>query len=318
MKINNDNYIEYFVNYYDQNLSQQEMAELFSFLEHNPGLEKEFYNFLSVPPLSDYDDLPISVNKTTLLKSEEENFNIQCIDYIENQMNDDEKQHFLFTLNADRNKQVTFNYFLATIQQADKNISFPKHLIKPYQHTKVRHYILAAATVVILMSLTFVIQFYSKDTRTIQTNTFTTLNKVNHIQPITVKKVLRPKILSQENIEKTKEEINQHDLKQTKRKNHPFNTIETIQKNSANPLIESNLAFVSPLNTHLIDIPEQNNSISEVKVQKTSNNKSLKDFAIEKVNKISKGYIEITQGKKNPNKIDKIAISTKKFSIKKY
>ena len=51
MKINIDNYIDFFVSYYDKELSIEETGELFQFLDENPDLEKEFYDFLSVSPL---------------------------------------------------------------------------------------------------------------------------------------------------------------------------------------------------------------------------------------------------------------------------
>lgn len=48
MKINKNNYEIYFIDYYDGNLSAEEVAELFLFLEKNPGHKTEFENFSQV------------------------------------------------------------------------------------------------------------------------------------------------------------------------------------------------------------------------------------------------------------------------------
>ena len=45
MKINKTNYEIYFIDYHDGNLSAEDVAELFLFLEENPGLKQEFEKF---------------------------------------------------------------------------------------------------------------------------------------------------------------------------------------------------------------------------------------------------------------------------------
>jgi len=324
MKINSSNYIDFFVRYYDNELSIEETGKLFHFLESNPDLEKEFYNFLSVPQLFDTSTKESFLDKKDLIKNSTYDFDLQCIDFIENQSTEEEKEKFLKIIQQNPEKDKTFQLFSSTILRADTSLIFPKRTIAPYFKRKITTYSLsAAAGLLLLAALIYTLQFYTPQNNIIQPQNIAKNieNNQGNNTPITVTKVLRPEILSQNNVEKNKNEVNKNIYHQTKiHQELPINKkIRKIQPKPFNQLAVASLSFPSVFSQKRYATQPKKLISSPQKISKPQNeNKSLKDFAIQKINQISNNHIQIKTKKNQPKKIDKISIKTNKFTFKKY
>ena len=324
MKINSSNYIDFFVRYYDNELSIEETGELFHFLESNPDLEKAFYNFLSVPQLSDTSTKESFLDKNNLIKNSTHDFDLQCIDFIENQSTEEEKEQFLKIIQKHPEKNKTFQLFSSTILRADTSLKFPKRTIVPYFKRKITTYSLsAAAGLLLLAALIYTLRFYTPQNNIIQPQNIATNieNNQENNTPITVTEVLRPEILSQNNVEKNKNEVNKNIYHQTKiHQELPINEkIRKIQPKPFNQLAVASLSIPSIFSQKEHITQPRNLASNPQKISKLQNeNKSLKDFAIQKINQISNNHIQIKTKKNQPKKIDKISIKTNKFTFKKY
>ncbi len=324
MKINSHNYIDFFVRYYDNELSIEETSKLFHFLKSNPNLEKAFYDFLSVPQLSDTSTKELFLDKTNLIKNSTSDFDLQCIDFIENQSTEENKEQFLKIIQQDPEKNKTFQLFLSTILRTDTNLTFPKKTIAPYFKRKITTYSLSvAAGLLLLATLIYTLQFYTPQNNIIQPQNITTNieNSNENNTPITVTKVLRPEILSQNNVEKNKNEVNNNIYHQTKihQALRIHEEIKKIQPKPFNQLAVASLSFPSVFQYKEPIIQPRKLISSPQKTDKNqNNNKTLKDFAIQKINQISNQHIQIKTQKDQPKKIDKISIKTNKFTFKKY
>ncbi len=320
MKINSDNYIDFFVRYYDKELSTEETGNLFRFLDKNPDLEKEFYDFLSVSPLSETEIGEPFLNKHFLLKKSVDAFELKCIDFIENQQTDEEEEFFLRTIQQDSEKEKTFQFFLSTVLQADDNLKFQKKTIAPYFKRKVMTYSLSiAAGLLLFVSLGYTLKFYTPQKNIIPSeNLSAKVKQPEPEKPITVTKVLRPKILAQTNVEETKNKVNNNVFQQAAtHKKLPI--IEKIRKIKPKPFNQVAIASLT-----LPDIFSKPNLSERIepnprKGNKPKNNKkTLKDLAFQKINQISNNHIQIKTDKNQPKKVDEISIKTNKFTFKKY
>lgn len=319
MRINIDNYIDFFVRYYDKELSIKETGDLFNFLDENSDLEKEFYDFLSVSPLAKSESFDEFSQKAFLRKNTTDIFDIECINFIENQQTDTEKEKFLRTIQQNSEKEKTFQIFLSTIQQADYNLKFPKKIIAPYFKKKVTTYSLSiAAGLLLLVSIVYTLKFYIPQQNSLPSENFSA-KATSHEQekPITVTKVIRPQILAQTNVEKTKNEVNKNILHQVEaHKNLPI--IKKIRKIQPKPFNQVAVASLTlPTIYSKSNHSEQIRPNSRNQNKPERNRKTLKDLAFQKINQISNNHIQIETNNKH-KKIEKISIGTNKFTFKKY
>ncbi len=87
--ITHRNYIEYFVDYYDGNLSDDVVKELFAFLDKNPDLKSEFeeYGEAVVPELAV--TMPETLHSGVREKNAVDEFELACIKYLEGEVDKD-------------------------------------------------------------------------------------------------------------------------------------------------------------------------------------------------------------------------------------
>ncbi len=125
MKINKNNYEKFFIDYIDNNLDVNDIADLMIFLANNPDLENELFDIKNIK-LSKNDN--VVFNKKALLYKEHgleiDSFENNCIAYIEGDLSNTEKNTFLNDINLSPNKQKIFNIYNGIKLSADKNIKF--------------------------------------------------------------------------------------------------------------------------------------------------------------------------------------------------
>jgi len=312
MKININNYIDFFVNYYDKSLSNRATEELFLFLKKHPELEQEFYDFLSVPSLTELENIEAFPKKMLLTKNHYDAFDIECIDFIENQLTAEEKSNFLKSLEVSKWKKKTFHIFLATIQQGDMNLKFPKKKIIPYLRKKMIIYTQLIASVLLLLTvLIYALQRHTMQ-RQYSKKLFTKTIISKPTKPVIYANAFSPKdIVRPEN---NKEIISNNTIKQKSKE--PNNTVKKMSKIS--PKTMKSLAMLShPLpEVYPKTIVFPKNDLNTLN-DKTPRENTFIDFALNKINHISKNHIRITTDK-TKKKIKTITIETNIFTFKKY
>lgn len=153
--INLNNYEEYIVDYFDENLNSLDEKALMSFLNKNPQLQEEFYAFKNTYLSSEsitFNDKEILKKDSCLLNSKESNFNELCIAKIEGDLTSQQEIDFNTMLDADPKKKKDLGLFTLTKTHPDKSIVFKnkKKLKRKHKSVVIYSFISAAAAILLL------------------------------------------------------------------------------------------------------------------------------------------------------------------------
>jgi len=168
MKISRDNYEVYFLDYYEGNLKGQEAEELFSFLDNNPDLAKEFNSFESITIDTNTKDEFLSkdkLKKETISASNQTDF---LIAYMEGDLNKREINDVEQYIKSNAKAEKELNLLQQTKLVPDKSIVyFGKSFLKKKDNIsrkpiELYRYVAIAASVVILIGT----YFYFNNNRT--------------------------------------------------------------------------------------------------------------------------------------------------------
>jgi len=162
MKIDKTNYELFFIDYFDGNLSDADIAMLFDFLEQNADLKIEF---------SKYEEINISDNSTVSfdvkneLKQIDKNskfsvdlFDAFAVGFIENELTENQKIEFIAEVEKNENFKSELNLYKSTIIEADNEIVFEnkkslKHSTINIYYKPIQYSIAVAACLLLFYSL---------------------------------------------------------------------------------------------------------------------------------------------------------------------
>jgi len=162
MKINRKNYESYFLDYFENSLLPEQVAELMVFLEENPDLKEEFESFDSIA-LSPDDS--ITFNKKKLLaKSEYKptahidawNYEEKMVAHLEGDLTDTQTTELKEFLEINPNARLELNLFKKTrlmpalIQYPEKKALKKKGMFVLYS-TQIRYAVISAAAIILLL-----------------------------------------------------------------------------------------------------------------------------------------------------------------------
>ncbi|MFN2394787.1 MAG: hypothetical protein ABR597_03770 [Bacteroidales bacterium] len=163
MKINRENYEAFFLDFYEGNLTKNQVGELMDFLGHHPDLKSEFESFNLVfltesPDLTMPGKERMKKSASGSPKSHEE----AMIAYFEGDLSEKASSELLGAVFQDRTLQKDFALFSKARLQTQDNISFPgKTSLKKYPLTayfkEYFHYAAAAAVILFLAGIFFMI-----------------------------------------------------------------------------------------------------------------------------------------------------------------
>lgn len=174
MNINRQNYEVFFIDYFDEKLTAEQVAELMHFISQNPDLAEEFYSFEEVTlPVS-----KIKFQEKSSLKNisqqifliTDDTFDTYCIAYIEGDLTQTEKTVFEKYLVSNPEKYKEYKIFTQLKLQQETDIVFEnKTGLKRIEITKNYKRIIitgisAAASVIII----FLMYFISSNTTEVQ------------------------------------------------------------------------------------------------------------------------------------------------------
>lgn len=149
MEINKNNYEAFFLDYHEGNLSAEVVAALLLFVEQHPELKEEFESFENIT-LEDL--LSVEFTGKTFLKKEITIANKETyfIGYIENTLNEAEKQLFADFLTKQSSAATELELYKKTLATADHSVAFENKLrLKRYtvaaELTKQQYLLIAAA-----------------------------------------------------------------------------------------------------------------------------------------------------------------------------
>ncbi len=130
MEISRQNYEQYFVDYLDGKLNDEQVAVLMSFLEFNPDLNEEFTDIekMCLAP----DETKFS-GKANLLKSESDlseadilrDFDMYCISSMENDIADEDEEILQGIIRDDPDREDTYMLYRSTLLLPDESIFYP-------------------------------------------------------------------------------------------------------------------------------------------------------------------------------------------------
>ncbi len=163
MPINKNNYEIYFLDYHEGNLPAELVAELFLFLEKNPGLQAAFDEFENVQLPSA--EKVIFPDKEFLKKEyiHDGNLSLFLVGHMEGTLSPEEKQQLKAYLDLHPEKANELPLFEKTRLQPDLSIVFPdkaqlKKTIPLYRQPHAWYYLAAAACVIFILGLFFLRQ----------------------------------------------------------------------------------------------------------------------------------------------------------------
>jgi hypothetical protein len=160
MEISRQNYEQYFVDYLDGKLTDEQVGILMSFLEFNPDLKEEFAGIekMCLSP----DETTFS-GKGNLLKSELDlaeaailkDFDMYCISSMEDDIDNEDEEILLGIIRDDPDREDTYKLYRSTRLLPDESILYPgkAKLKKRFINIPYRIFLPAAAAVAALLIL---------------------------------------------------------------------------------------------------------------------------------------------------------------------
>jgi len=279
-EITRNNYEEYFIDYFDGELNNHEIAELMLFLAKNNDLDNEFNNFKIIKLKKE----KIKFNFKKELKKQNLSitgnlFADKCIDKIENNLTLKDDMAFERYLITNKEKQEEFNNFNKTIISPDLNIIYPnKNKLKKQKTSKTKLFYQYAAIIMALV-ITFTIttqqnKYNSRITHSKETTTITTFDnlssfdKYDNQQAFTIIKTETPNIVAKSN----NKEPNNINANKNKSK-MPIAIKNKAQKNKFNLKLKTIPVFKTNndiyVNNILLSYKKTNYKIPPIKEPKT-------------------------------------------------
>ncbi len=333
-RINIHNYEEYFIDYFDGNLNNHQIADLMLFLAQNPSLDKEFNQYKNIT--IDFDKNIHFPNKKGLLKQENtitgNSLDDKVIAYLEDDLSANDKKNFNNELKKDNNLKSLLNQYKNTFLTPDKNIKFEnkntlkKQLYSTKNQKVIQVYSYAASIVIlILFSALFyyyplnkekqnnIVVKYAENKKTHQDKNIENVTIIKKETPSIVAPIEKPKVSKVKTITPQKAKlIDKEDI-------NIANT-EIIKPKTDN---DNFMAFVNNLNSNISeylseeqteDINNQELTVPKQNKQKLQENKSnFWDMLGAGISKLTGNKIKrVKKGNKSM-----LVINSKKFKLVK-
>ena len=190
MNINRKNYEAYFLDYRENNLSTEQVAELMIFLEENPDLKVEFDSFETFTLQPDGNiaySKKETLKKTTVTSTnniDSDNYEEKLVANLEGDISEEERKELAAFMELNPRVKLESNLYRSTILQPDLNIAYPnKESLKKkgvfvLYRTQMIYGLSIAASIIILLGFYF--GFLNQPT---ENNRLSDLNKIEIIQP---------------------------------------------------------------------------------------------------------------------------------------
>ncbi len=286
--INKYNYIEYIVDYYDNNLSYNDKEELLLFIEKYPEIKKEFLEYGSIYA-TNITTSTFYEGKNNLLKSENDEFEQKCIDYIEGNISKSE----LLIIAKNNPKKLTAIKLYEKTKLKIPIIKYPhKKLLYHYNTLIYLQKITQIAVAATIIGLSYFLFFTNPISKTYIPR------KTDYISENKTMKLHKNKILEKN--------INSIQKKEIKYQNYTNKKIKTEQNANVvnhaeiiNTMPVKKIEKVEPINIDIIQISYHkpnlayNTNILQEKYKQTSSNNLLKRTLLQTVEYLFRKNIEI-------------------------
>jgi len=194
MEINRNNYEAYFLDYRENNLSPEQVAELMIFLEQNPDLKTSFEAYEKIDLKAD-NSIKFT-SKQNLKKTEvvatanitQENYEEIMIDKYEGSLSNKNDEEFKTFLVTNPKLKLEYNLFRSTFLKPDETVvysdkeSLKKRGVILLYGTQIMYGLAVAASIIILLGVYF--GFLKQDqSSTFENRDTFVLNKIEMVQP---------------------------------------------------------------------------------------------------------------------------------------
>lgn len=130
MKITRKNYEAYFLDFYEKNLSPEQVAELFVFLEQNPDLKEEFESFENIGLVADENirfEPKKALKKNELIPTDHihaGNYEEYLVRDLEGDLSEDENIEMRAFIEINPKTKLEYNIYRSTFLKPDNSIRF--------------------------------------------------------------------------------------------------------------------------------------------------------------------------------------------------
>ena len=167
MTINRNNYEAFFLDYRENNLTPEQVAELLVFLEQNPDLKDEFESFETIQMMPDKNirfELKESLKKNNLIATDNidaGNYDTYMVADLEGDLSEEESLELKAFISLNPKTKLEYNIFRSTFLKPEKAIQFrDKERLKKtglfvLYRTQLYYSVAIAASVIILLGVYF-------------------------------------------------------------------------------------------------------------------------------------------------------------------
>jgi hypothetical protein len=167
MSINRNNYEAFFLDYRENNLTPEQVAELLIFLEENPDLKEEFESFEAIQMVPDKNirfEVKESLKKSKLIPTENidaGNYDNYIVADLEGDLSEDDDLELKAFISLNPKTKLEYNFYRSTFLKPDKSIQFTgKDKLKKtgllvIYRTQIVYALAVAASVIILLGVYF-------------------------------------------------------------------------------------------------------------------------------------------------------------------
>lgn len=245
MQINRNNYEAFFLDYWEKNLSTEQVAELLVFLEENPDLKEAFEIFENIdlkPDKSIKFEQKNNLKKSEIIPTEnitENNFDEYMVAKLEGDISEEDAVELTAFLELNPTLKLHYNLYRSTLLTVDTKIIFDnkKSLKKTaffvlYQ-TQIRFGISIAASIIILLGLYFGFPG-KKDPKIAEERNALIVPAIETIQPEIIP--ANNKIAIIDNRKSFEDQVTIANQEPLQNDNQNFLALSVIQSKSVNPI----------------------------------------------------------------------------------
>ena len=193
MNINRKNYEAYFLDYRENNLSTEQVAELMVFLEENPDLKPEFDSFENIvlqPEKNISFSKKEALKKTTVISTkniDSDNYDEKLVAILEGDISEEESAELSEFMELNPKVKLEYNLYRSTILKPDTNVfysdkeSLKKKGLFVLYRTQLVYGLSIAASIIILLGVYF--GFLNQQTNRSTENSLSNLKNIKIIKP---------------------------------------------------------------------------------------------------------------------------------------
>lgn len=262
--ITRENYEEYFLDYFDGNLSDEMVEGLLRFLSANPDLEEEFYLLMEQTAdfkISKEDFSTITVKRDSNIGYELSTFDYLCVAELEHDITRPEKELLETTIKANSKLKVDFDLFQKTRMEAENvECPFKNELKKNVFNLRIKRNLITYSSIAAAVLLVFYFTVNEEQVRELSSNTEPRVEVVPQSANDAIRQIVTRPVVAEQMASRVKHK-EEHEVKSSKintNNNINSNSIESIQHIEPNTILREQSQISAIASNSSIRVQEMN------------------------------------------------------------